>query len=175
VVIYFLSNKNEDRSPAVQLDLRIPSIRQQYLKHRLENTRLLDYPSRNPKFDWAFDITQQADEVVIPGSIPAHRVIGRCTLTDLQTKCDMSWFFDEVRDDRKYQQILSQLPIYNIAFLQKMAESAKKLRSFCEIRDKDIACLSDKILFNALIDGLNKSKRFSLDPCKRGVGCFDLR
>lgn len=160
--IYFLSNENEYRSPSVQLDLKIPSIRQEYLKYRPEDTRYLDYRSKNRNLTWAFDTSQQADEVVIPGRIPANRVIGRCTLTDLQTKCDMNWLFDGLRSDQKYQQILSQLPTDDISFLEKMAVSAKKLRSLCEIQDQDIASLTDKILFDALIDGLNKGRNVSL-------------
>jgi hypothetical protein len=182
VEIYFLSNENEYRSPSVQLDLATPSIRKEYLKHRPGGTRFLDYPSMNSDFRWAFDTSKEADEVVIPGRIPAHRVIGRCTLTDLKTKCDMSWLFDGILSDRKYKDILSQLPIYNRPFLQKMAVSAKKLISLCEIREKKIASLSDEILFNALIAGLNKSRNVCLwnrakevwEPGSESVGVEDF-
>jgi hypothetical protein len=91
VDIYFLSNEKEDRSPAVQLDLTLPSIRQKYLKHDPTDQRYLDHPSLKTPNTRAWDMTEQASEVVVPAKIPTRRVLGRCTLTDLQTKCDMNW------------------------------------------------------------------------------------
>jgi hypothetical protein len=162
VHIYFLSNEKNYRSPAVQLDLTLPSIRQQFLKHDPKDQRYLDHPSLKTPNTRAWDMTEQAGEVVIPGRIPTRRVLGRCTLTDLQTNCDMDWWFPVLRSTSTYEQAVRQLPINDKAFLQKVALSARKLRPLCEIRETAIASLTDKVLFNALIDGLNKSRNVSL-------------
>lgn len=160
--IYFFSNEKEYRSPTVQLDLTLPSIRQEYLKHDHRDQRYLDHRSLKTPNTRAWDMTEQAGEVVIPGRIPTRRVLGRCTLTDLQTQCDMNWWFDVLGGKSTYEQAVRQLPINDKAFLQKVASSARKLRPLCEIRETAIASLTDKVLFNALIDGLNKSRNVDL-------------
>jgi hypothetical protein len=162
VDIYFLSNEKEYRPPAVQLDLTLPSIRQKFLKHDPTDQRYLDHRSLKTPNTRAWDLTEQAGEVVIPGRIPTRRVLGRCTLTDLQTKCDMNWWFDVLGGKSTYEEAVRKLPINDKAFLQKVALSARKLRPLCEIRETAIASLTDKVLFNALIDGLNKSRNVSL-------------
>ena len=61
------------------------------------------------------------------------------------------------------------MPAYSKAFIQKVALPAKKLRPLCEIRETAIASVIDRTLFDALIDGMNKSRNVSLWMLAREV------
>lgn len=107
-------------------------------------------------------MTEEACEVIIPEKIPASRVLGRCTLSDLQNKCGMDWLFDRLRCGDKFRDAIGQWPVHDMEFIQKVASSAKELGQLCEIRETAIDSVTAKTLFDALIDGVNESRKVSL-------------
>jgi hypothetical protein len=141
------------------LDLEIPKVRQEYLKLRHSNPRLLDHRSRVGKQRDVWDNTKENGEVLIRRNIPSRRVLGYFEYPDLKVSCELGWWLETCHNaglKTTYSKAISQLVI-NDRLLKQIITSANKLERCCILRDGGSSPFSAKNIFDAFLDSLRRS------------------
>lgn len=167
VYIYFISNDIQDRTPEIQLNLELSSIRSEYLNIWELNQNYVKHEMyRKGKWNHRWDYSKENGEILVRKEIPSIRVIGRCRYIDLED-CQMSWWLDKVTGASeqgneslpKYQEAIRLLKLETgETLLEKIAASALKMHFICFDRDGIASIVTSETLFYIMIYGLTRKE-----------------
>lgn len=131
VYIYFISNEPIYRTEDVQLDLTCQEIRGKYINLLASDPKRLKHRVlRGKNWIWMWDVSAEAREILVRKEIPAERIIGRCALSDLICRCDLTWLTEKLETSSNYREAINSLQSHaNLS--RNISLSAKAIPAFC--------------------------------------------